>query len=543
MLARPVLTGFLLMGPVALLPASFARAVTRATPAPVIVRVARGKLAGFRQGAVDAFLGIPYAAPPVGRKRWRAPQPVAHWRGVRTADRFAPSCWQGITPAGIGPWTHEYVPQGRVSEDCLYLNVWTPSTARRGRLPVLVWIPGGGFVSGSGSAAVYDGAKLATQGIVVVTINYRVGILGFFVTPALAAEAARGHEPAGNYGLQDMLAALRWVHRNIAAFGGDPEAVTVAGQSVGAIAVHDLIVSPLAAGLFERAIAESGLPDTVPTPPLARAEKAGEAFARAKGAPTLAALRAMPPQDLTTTAPPLKGPLLLPIVDGTLLPAPPERLLAAGKLTDVPILAGIDADEATGFSGPLLTSMSQVEWHALLAREFGAMASRFGRLYAAGTGVDTGAGVERAHAARQLHRDLGLAELWRWSRVWLAHARRPAYAYLFDHPEPGPDSGRWGVFHSSELPYVFGTLDAAPQRHFTRFDRSLSRTVSRYWVNFVKTGTPNGHGLPHWPRMRGPDPSLMVIGRSLLPRPILPARRLGPMRTFISRGGRPSLWW
>jgi para-nitrobenzyl esterase len=531
-----VLTGF-----VALLPASFARAAPRATPAPVMVGVAQGKLAGFRQGPIDTFLGIPYAAPPVGGNRWRAPQPAADWHGVRAADRFAPSCWQGITPAGVGPWTHEYVPQGRVSEDCLYLNVWTPSTAARRRLPVLVWIPGGGFVSGSGSVAVYDGAKLAAHGIVVVTINYRVGILGFFVTPALAAEAAREHAPAGNYGLEDMLAALRWVHRNIAAFGGDPDAVTVGGQSVGSISVHDLIVSPLAAGLFERAIAESGLPDTVPIPSLAEAQQAGEAFARAKGAPTLAALRALPPQDLTTTAPPLKGPLLLPIVDGMLLPAPPEALLAAGKGADVPVLTGIDADEATGFSGPLLTSMSQAAWRALLAQEFGAMAPRLARLYPAGMGA--GAGVERARSARQLHRDLGLAELWGWSRMWLAHARGPGYVYFFDHLEPGPESNRWGVFHSSELSYVFGTLDAAPERRFTPFDRALSRTVSRYWVNFVKTGNPNGPGVPRWPRMQGPDPRLMVIGRSLSPRPILPARKLVPMKAFIAGGGKPSMWW
>lgn len=538
---QSVLPGLVLLGFTTLLSGVSVRAAQPATPRAarpaVIVSLAAGKLQGFRQGPIDTFLGVPYAAPPVGRDRWRAPQPVAPWQGARAADRFGPSCWQGITPAGIGPWTHEYVPQGRVSEDCLYLNVWTPSTAVGRRLPVLVWIPGGGFVSGSGSVAAYDGAKLAAQGVVVVTINYRVGILGFFVTPALAAEAAREHAPAGNYGLEDMLAALRWVHRNISAFGGDPNAVTVAGQSAGSIAVHDLIASPLASGLFQRAIAESGLPDTVPAPSLGEAERAGEAFARAKGAPTLAALRALPPQDLTTTAPPLKGPLLLPIVDGMLLPEPPEKLLAAGKVADVPILAGIDADEATAFSDPVMASMSQVAWQALLRKEFGAMAPRFARLYRAGTGA------ERARAARRLHRDLGLAELWRWSRAWCRHERSPAYGYLFDHLEPGPQSGHWGVFHSSELPYVFGTLDAAPERHFTRLDRTVSRTMSRYWVNFIETGNPNGPGLPPWPRMQGPDPGIMALGDPPAPRPILPARTLALMKPFIARGGRPSMWW
>ncbi|HET9108122.1 MAG TPA: carboxylesterase family protein [Steroidobacteraceae bacterium] len=525
-----------LTGLITFLPAAAACAAARALPPSVIVRVAQGKLAGLRQGPVNAFLGVPYAAPPIGRDRWRAPQPAPHWQGVRAADRFAPSCWQTILRRGLGPWAREFLPQGRVSEDCLYLNVWSPATVRRRRLPVLVWIPGGGFVSGSGSVALYDGARLAARGIIVVTINYRVGILGFLVTPALAAEAAREHAPAGNYGLQDMIAALRWVHRNIAAFGGDPDAVTVAGQSAGSIAVHDLIVSPLANGLFTRAMAQSGLPDTVPVPSLSVAEQAGEAFARSKGAPTLSALRALPPQALSTTDPPLKGPLLLPIVDGTLLPATPESLVRAGRLADVPVLGGIDADEATAFSGRLRGSMSQAAWQALLVKEFGALAPRFASLYPAGTGR------ERARSARQLHRDLGLAELWRWSQARLAHARSPAYGYLFDHREPGSASG-WGVFHSSELPYVFGTLDAAPQRHFTRFDRALSRTLSGYWINFVKTGNPNGPGMPRWPRMRGADPRIMVLGRRLAPRPILPARKLAMMEAFIAGGGRPKLWW
>jgi para-nitrobenzyl esterase len=519
-----------------LLAAAVGPAAAHTAPAPVVIGVAQGQLAGFRQGPVDAFLGVPYAAPPVGPDRWRAPQPAAHWRGVRAADRFAPSCWQTILPRGLGPWTREFMPQGRVSEDCLYLNVWSPAASHAGRLPVLVWIPGGGFVGGSGSVALYDGASLAARGIIVVTINYRVGILGFFVTPALAAQAAREHVPAGNYGLQDMIAALRWVHRNIAAFGGDPEAVTIAGQSAGSIAVHDLIVSPLARGLFERAIAQSGLPGTVPVPSLAVAEQAGAAFARSRGALTLAALRALPPQALSSEDPPLKGPLLLPIIDGTLLPAAPEALLAAGREAQVPVLGGIDADEATAFSGRLRRSMGRAAWQALLVKEFGALAPRLASLYPAGS-----AGA-RARSARQLHRDLGLAEFWRWSQARRAHAHAAAYGYLFDHREPGSAPG-WGVFHSSELPYVFGTLEAAPQRHFTRFDRALSRTMAEYWVNFVKTGDPNGRGVPRWPRMRGTDPPIMVLGRKLAPRPILPTRKLAMMRTLISAGGRPKLWW
>jgi len=501
-----------------------------------IVRIAQGALAGVRPGQVDAFLGVPYAAPPVGRNRWRAPQAAPYWQGIRPAKEFAASCWQHMTPGGVGPWTHEYVPQGRTSEDCLYLNIWTPAANVRRRLPVLVWVPGGGFVSGSGSAAVYNGASLAAQGIVVVTINYRVGVFGFFVTPALAKEAARDHEPPGNYGLQDVLAALHWVRRNIAAFGGDPDAITLGGQSAGAMSVHDIIVSPLATGLFQRAIAQSGLPDTEPTPSLAEAAEAGEAFARAKGATTLAALRALTPQELTSGAGPRQGPLLLPIIDGVLLPAPPATLLIPGAFADVPILAGIDADESTAFSTPLVASLSEAAWKARLDETFGTLAPRFAALYPAATGV------ERARSLRQLHRDLGLAALYSWSRTWRAHARSPVYGYLFDHLEPGPEAARWGVFHSSELSYVFGTLGAASPRHFTAVDRAISARLMRYWLDFVKTGDPNGAGLPSWPAMGAQDPEVMVLAATPKARPVLPPRKLSAMQAFIAGGGKPGIF-
>ena len=525
MLAVAAVSAFYLAGP------------CRAAQTAPVVRIPQGSLSGVGQGAADAYLGIPYAAPPVGRYRWRAPQPAPYWLGVRHATRFAASCWQFMTPGGVGPWTHEYVPHGRVSEDCLYLNIWTPAPDLRHRLPVLVWIPGGGFVAGSGSVAVYNGASLAAQGIVVVTINYRLGVFGFFATPALAAEAAREHEPPGNYGLQDMIAALQRVQRNIAAFGGDPDAITVGGQSAGAMAVHDLMVSPLATGLFQRAIAESGLPDTLPPPSLAEAEKAGERFARSKGAVSLAALRALRPQELAAGASAgLTGPLPVPIVDGVLLPAAPETLLIPGAFADVPILTGIDGDEASAFSGHLVKSMSQAAWRTLLEKTFGALAPRFATLYPAATDA------QRARSARQLHQDLGLAALYAWSQLWSAHAHSPAYGYLFDHLEPGPQSSRWGMFHSSELPYVFGTLNAAPERHFTALDRSISARLMRYWVDFVKSGNPNGAGLPDWPAMGSRAPTVMVLRRTMQPRSVLPPDKLRAMQTFIASGGKPGIF-
>ena len=502
-------------------------------PAPQ-ARITQGRLAGVRIGDVDSFLGIPYAAAPVGADRWRAPQPAPHWHGVRSADRFGPSCEQPITPSGFGPWTREYVVHGRVSENCLYLNIWAPAHARR-PLPVMMWIPGGGFVSGSGSVPIYDGARLAAHGIIVVTINYRLGVLGFFTDPVLVAQARREHEPPGNWGLQDMIAALKWLHGNIAAFGGDPDQITIAGQSAGSIAVQELLTSPLAVGLFARAIAESGLADSIPAIRLARAEKAGQAFARAKGAVTLAALRALSPKALES-ATPMLSPVAMPIVDGVLLPASPEHRLAAGEVNHVPVLLGMNANDSVVFLGGLPSSVSRSAWRAFLRKNFAAMAPRFAKLYPARGNAG------RARQMRAVRRDLGLAALYSWSRLWLAQGRAPAYAYLWTHVEPGPQSARWGAFHSSEIPYVFQTLGKAPARHFTAVDRMISRRMSRYWVNFVKTGNPNGPGLPAWPRLSAGAPRLMRLGARMWPRPFLPPAKLHAMRSFIAHGGHVGIF-
>ncbi len=501
---------------------------------PPQVHVAAGALNGFRRGSVEAFLGVPYAAPPVGADRWRSPQPVRSWRGTRVADHFGASCVQPPMPQGFGPWTHEYVHTGPIGEDCLYLNVWTPVRAGRA-MPVLVWIYGGAFIGGSASVPIYDGARLAAHGIVVVSFNYRLGALGFFAHPALAAEAAKAHEPPGNYGLQDMIAALRWVHRNIAAFGGDPSAVTIAGQSAGAISVHDLLVSPLAAGVFERAIAESGLPTTAPVPSLSSAEQTGEAMARRWHARTAGELRALPVGALLPAGSPMSGPRWEPIVDGQVLPAPPARLLGAGKSDDVPILIGITADERSA-TDPVSKRLTVPAWRAFLRASFGAMAPQFAKIYPANSDS------ERARAMRSLERDLGLGALYQWSRARFAHARQPVFGYLWNHAEPGPDSSRWGAFHSSEIPYVFATFDASPEREFGAIDNRISRRVARYWVDFVKTGNPNGPGLPAWPSLRRHRGEIMELGARMRPRRILPPRTLRVMREFISRGGRTGLF-
>jgi para-nitrobenzyl esterase len=510
--------------------ATWAVSAVGAATAPQ-VKTHDGALVGKREGDVNAFLGVPFAAPPVGQNRWRAPGPVKPWTGERAADHFAASCWQQTGPGGFGPWTHEYVVSGPVSEDCLYLNVWAPAKAG-GKRPVLVWIHGGGFSQGSGSVPIYNGAKLAAEGIVVVDINYRLGVFGFLAHPELTREA--GGAPPANFGLQDMVAALKWVKANISAFGGDPGQVTIAGQSAGSMAVHDLIASPMAAGLFQRAIAESGLPTTAPAPPLAEAEQAGQAFAKAKGADNLAALRALSPEKLAG-GPPTAGARFFPVVDGVLLKEQPATAEAEGRGNDTPLLAGLNADEGSAMS-PAYGKGDEATYTKLLQQSFGASAPKFAALYPASTDQ------ARADASRELLRDRGLAGLYVFSRGRVAKSHAPLYLYLFTHTEPGPTSAQYRAFHSAEIPYVFKTLDASPERPFTAADRALSDQLSRYWVNFVRTGDPNSAGLPVWPRAAGDDPQVQALGDPIAPRPVLPPRLKTAFDDYIASGGKPDIF-
>jgi len=483
------------------------------------VSVTGGQVEGVLAQGVVSFKGIPFAAPPVGDLRWHSPQAVRAWSGVRKADHFAASCWQTVAPRGFGPWTHEYVVQGPVSEDCLYLNIWTP--ARRGsHLPVLLYIHGGAFLQGSGSVSVYDGSTLALRGVVVVTVNYRLGALGFLAHPELTREAHSA--PPGNYGLQDLIAALRWLRGNVAAFGGDPASITIDGQSAGAIAVFDLIASPLASGLFARAIAQSGGGARPNGLSLAQAEHIGQVFARSRGATSIAALRALTPEQLSASR---QGPnpQFSPILDGVLLPSSP------GPLNDTPILMGVLADEDS--YEDTFGQASPTALKTLLRKIYGGMAPVFEKLY------PTSTPEERASAALQIPRDLLLGPFDDWTRTLLAEGRQPVYGYYFDHIEPGPQSARYRVFHGSEIPYIFGTLGAAPERSFAARDYRISSELSRYWVSFVKTGNPNTPGLPYWPRMRLPNPQLMELGNTTRLRPILPADKLRAMeRAFAERG-------
>jgi para-nitrobenzyl esterase len=507
------------------------------------VTIHQGEVDGQRKDGVTRYLGIPYAGAPVGENRWRAPLPAPSWSGTLHADRFAANCQQAPAPAAFRAWTGEYLIEGPISEDCLYLNVWSPaagpsatasgakSAAKNGKpagkLPVLVWIHGGGFTSGGATVPVYDGQAMAARGIVVVSINYRLGVYGFLSHPALRRENAA--HASGNYGLLDQVAALRWVRENIAAFGGDPARVTVAGQSAGAAAVHALIASPLAKDLFARAIAESGSGMGGALPDGATADAVGERLLAKAAVADIAALRRLPAAQLDQAA---NGSSFRPSVDGLLLP---DASYEGRNTVDVPVLTGLTADEGSSMS-PTYGQATPASFEALLQRRFGALAPEFARLYPAATKAEAEA------SAKQLERDRGLASTWRWTQARMTRSSQPVYLYYFTHVEPGPEAARYGAFHSSEIPYVFATLDRAASRDFTAQDRALSANVGAYWANWIKAGDPNGPGLPAWPRARADAPMMLEIGTEQKARPVLSPAKLSLFGRYADGSGKLGLF-
>jgi para-nitrobenzyl esterase len=451
---------------------------------------------------VLCFKGIAYAAPPVGPLRWRPPQPVAPWSGVRRNDVFGPNAIQGIVFDDIDPFAVG------VSEDCLYLNIWTPALGAAERLPVMVWIHGGGFAVGSGAEPRYDGARLAAKGIVVVTINYRLNALGFLAHPELTAESPDG--ASGNYGLLDQVAALRWVQRNIAAFGGDANAVTIAGESGGSMSACALMASPLSRGLFARAIGESGamFPSPGRSPAfLVTAEESGLAFARKIGATSLAELRALPAESILAGSP---GVGFRPIVDGHFLPRPPAEIFAASEQNDTPLLAGWNKDE--GFNFTLLPAgAANTPYLDQVRALFGARSDAALSFYPAGPDV------EKA-SARALGGDITIIHgTWAWIEAQKKTGRSAIYRFRFDQIPLTPEgwfgatpSAEAGAFHAGEILYVFDNLDAFPWL-ITEDDREIARLTSSYWANFIKSGDPNGEGLPAWPSYREEGAPFMAI--------------------------------
>lgn len=496
-------------------------------------RVQEGALSGTRHGPVSAFLGVPYAAPPVGELRWKPPQAAQAWSSVRQAKTLPASCQQSVNKAGFGPWTHEYVVSNEVSEDCLYLNVWTPAASADEKLPVMVWIHGGAFNSGSASIPIYDGSNLAAKGMVVIGINYRLSHYGFLAHPELTAESPAG--ASGNYGLMDQIAALEWIKANAAAFGGDPSRVTIAGQSAGAMSVHNLISSPLAKGLFTQAIAQSGSGMAVNPLPRASAEKTGAALAAAAGVTSIADLRRLSVEQLDAAAgkvPMMGGLPFSPIIDGLVLP---DETFADANTNDTPLLTGMTSDEMWGMN-PAAGKKPAASVRQAILDSYGRLGSEMLALYPAGSDAEANA----SDAA--LSTEKGIASMTLWAETRLRSSRHPVYAYLWSHAEPGPDAKRYRAFHSSEIPYVFGTLDASPERPFTDVDFRLSALLGDYWANWVKTGNPNGPGLPNWPGFEAGDRQILEIGDTVEARPALDPAKLELFRQYAKDGGRMGLF-
>ncbi len=457
---------------------------------------------------IARFAGIPFAAPPVGPLRWRPPQPAVSWSGVRQAVRFADQCMQ------TRPFSDMVFRNEGTSEDCLYLNVWTASPTTSQRMPVLVYIYGGGFIAGDGSEPRYDGAAIARRGVVVVTLSHRLGIFGFFSHPELATESAK--HASGNYGLMDQTAALRWVRTNITAFGGDPRRVTIAGESAGSFSVSAQMASPTAQGLFAGAIGESGalLGATLSAKPAALTEKDGETLAAAIGAPSLARLRALSAHELLAASGRDGVPRFGANIDGDFLPESPNTIYAQGTQAHVPLLAGWNSEEFTGrYLVPTLTPASL---DSALQKTFGTRAAEARTVYSGATAA------EIAQTATDLASDQWIAYgTWKWleeqSRV------APVYRYYFTKGRPPlttpekPTAGAssvpspWdaiphGAPHSTEIEYALGNLAGNPVYAWTADDLKVSATTMAYFVNFIKTGNPNGAGAPAWP-MGKPDAS------------------------------------
>lgn len=461
---------------------------------------------------VRAFKGIPYAAPPTGARRWRAPAPVLPWQGVRPSNHFGSPCPQASM------FTLDRDLGGTHSEDCLYVNVWTPAAPTDERLPVLVWIHGGAYVVGSGSEARFDGAALAAQGVVVVTINYRLGVFGFLAHPDLTQESR--HHASGNYGLQDQIAALRWVQRNIARFGGDASRVAIGGNSSGATSVNVLMASPLAKGLFQRAVAHGGSAMSVSAPndgsPLPRSfeERKGVQFASSLGARNIDELRAVSMDALLKAS----GTTWSTwgwnaSVDGYVLPAPPAELFAQRKQNDVPLLLGWNANEGAAI-GPATFGGDEASFAQEITARFGKSAPQVLQLYPAGSREQ-----ERASKVALAGEGFISYPSWTWAVAQVRAGKQPVFVYKFEYSPPVPRDfengsllGAPGAFHGAELPYLFGSFGNYPDWKFAPVDWQISRGMQSYWIHFISSGDPNGGaGLPHWPAYSNAEPKQLHI--------------------------------
>ena len=491
------------------------------------VTVSGGILEGTIEpgSGVRSFKGIPFAAPPVGDLRWRPPQPAAPWANVRSAHQFGPRAMQ------LPVFGDMNFRSDGMSEDCLYLNVWAPAAPAEQELPVLVYFYGGGNVAGDGSEPRYDGARLAQRGIITVTANYRLNIFGFFAHPELTQESPQ--HASGNYGYLDQAAALRWVWENIAAFGGDPGRVTIAGESAGSIAVSAQLVSPLAKDLIAGAIGSSGSIIVGLEPvALAEAERTGLELVASLDAASLAALRALPPERLLE-ATRERGPRDFPgTVDGYFHPRSPEELYAAGEQAHVPLLVGWNSEEASYAVLFMGQDPTPENYERIVRERYGARAEQVLRLYPATSDEEVIA------AATDLASDIFLGySTWKWADLHGRASGHPVYRYLYAHPRPPmrPEMGdavaglaggvlrgteaeaqrqppARGAVHSADIEYFMGNLATNTVYAWTDEDEQLSEVMQQYYANFVRSGDPNGPGVPRWgPANAGDTVQLMRL--------------------------------
>jgi para-nitrobenzyl esterase len=487
------------------------------------VRTIQGKVHGkaINGGKVKAFLGLPYAAPPVGELRWKAPEPPSKWSGMRDATRFGSHCAQGHV------FDDMIFQDSGESENCLFLNVYTPTHATvKSRLPVMFWIHGGGYAGGASSEPRHNGDILPTQGVVLVTINYRLGVFGFLATQDLAKEA---NGVAGNYGLLDMVAALRWVKSNIREFGGNPDNVTIFGESAGSFAVSTLMASPMTRGLFQKAIGESGaaFEGILTYDSLEKRERADGEWVASLGVKSLQQLRSLPTEKILGAVKSRGHDGFSPDIDGKMLAEPIEITYAAGRQAHVPLLAGWNRDEGNFF---VSHGMTVEQWRKMAAKLFKERSAEFLKLYPGNTDE------QALRSAIDYGSDAFIAfGTWKWIEAHKKTGKSPVYRYHFELPAlPSKYHPGTFAFHSDDIEYVFGTLDTRPGEIVRPEDRKLSAQMIGYWTNFAKTGNPNGLGLPLWPKCDKSD-ELIHLNSTITSG----ADTLRPRYEFLQKGMPP----
>ncbi len=506
----------LLLAAMAIFPLGCGREKSRPVTTMEAPVIDSGPISGTWEDGVWAYKGIPYAAPPVGELRWKEPQPVTPWKEVRPCTEYGPACIQPEWPYPVG---RDFFAIREQSEDCLYLNVWSPAGDTGERLPVMVWIHGGGFTVGSGSQILYEGKYLAKKGVVVVTINYRLGPFGFMAHPKLSKESPRG--VSGNYGLLDQIEALKWVQRNIDRFGGDPQNVTIFGESAGGASVCCLMASPLAEGLFHKAIVQSGaflsmgMPSARRQEDLKEAERLGERISAALGCTAerdeLAALRSKDARQVLEAfeknAAGLIGRASIgPVVDGHVLPKAPQEVFAEGRQHKVPLLIGCNADEGMLFLGNRDLDLQQ--YRAALSFIYGKWAPEVEAMFPASKDGEV------RDAFNRLFTSLGFGGPSRHAAVCTARVGAPVYVYLFTMRSREVSSRHMGAYHGYELPFVFGTL----VRYLGQEEQRLSEAMMNYWTRFASKGDPNGGQEPDWPRFSEDSDAYQELGAEVGPK-------------------------